>query len=35
MQNDLNVRELRGLDIANRYTIKQENGFWFVPSASG
>ena len=35
MENDLNVRELRGLDIANRYTIKQENGFWFVPSASG
>ena len=36
MTNDtLNVRELRGLDIANRYTIKQENGTWFVPSASG
>jgi transposase/predicted nucleic acid-binding Zn finger protein len=31
----LNVRELRGLDIANRYTIKQENGTWFVPSSSG
>ena len=31
----LNVRELRGLDIANRYTIKQENGTWFVPSTSG
>jgi transposase/predicted nucleic acid-binding Zn finger protein len=35
MNDILNVRELRGLDIANRYTIKQENGFWFVPSASG
>ncbi len=36
MNNDtLNIRELRGLDIANRYTIKQENNFWFVPSASG
>ncbi len=35
MENDLNIRELRGLDIANRYTIKQENGFWFVPSSSG
>jgi transposase len=35
MNDTLNVRELRGLDIANRYTIKQENGFWFVPSASG
>lgn len=35
MENDLNVRELRGLDIANRYTIKQENGLWFVPSSSG
>ena len=35
MENDLNVRELRGLDIAARYTLKQENGTWFVPSASG
>jgi transposase/predicted nucleic acid-binding Zn finger protein len=35
MNDILNIRELRGLDIANRYTIKQENGFWFVPSASG
>ncbi len=35
MNDILNVRELRGLDIANRYTIKQENGFWFVPSTSG
>ena len=35
MNDILNVRELRGLDIAARYTIKQENGFWFVPSTSG
>jgi hypothetical protein len=35
METTLNVRELRGLDIANRYTLKQENGFWFVPSSSG
>lgn len=35
MNDILNVRELRGLDIANRYTIKQENGMWFVPSTSG
>ncbi len=35
MNDILNVRELCGLDIANRYTIKQENGTWFVPSASG
>lgn len=35
MSDILNVRELRGLDIANRYTIKQENGKWFVPSSSG
>ena len=35
MENVLNIRELRGIDIAARYTIRQENGFWFVPSASG
>ncbi len=35
MNDILNVRELRGLDIANRYTIKRENNFWFVPSSSG
>lgn len=35
METTLNVRELRGLDIANRYTLKEENGFWFVPSSSG
>jgi len=35
MENSINIRELRGLDIANRYTIKQENGFFFIPSSSG
>ncbi len=30
-----NPRQLRGIDIAKRYTIKEENGLWFVPSASG
>ncbi|MCA1625276.1 MAG: transposase [Acidobacteria bacterium] len=35
MNDTLNIRELRGLDISKRYTIKEENGFWFVPSASG
>lgn len=35
MENTPNIRELRGLDTANRYTLKQENGFWFVPSSSG
>ena len=35
MENTPNIRVLRGLDIANRYTLKQENGFWLVPSSSG
>lgn len=35
MQQIPNPREQRGLDIANRYTIKEYNGFWFVPSVSG
>ncbi len=35
MDNTLNIRELRGIDIAARYTIREENGFWFVPSSSG
>ncbi|MGC2235699.1 MAG: transposase [Pyrinomonadaceae bacterium] len=35
MNNDLNIRKLRGIDIAKRYTIKEENGIWFVPSTSG
>lgn len=32
---EINQRQIRGIDIAKRYTIKQENGLWFVPSASG
>src|SRR5687767_15462157 len=35
MEENLNIRELKGIDIAARYTLKQENGLWFVPSASG
>jgi transposase len=36
METDLaNPRQLRGLEIAKRYTLKEENGMWFVPSASG
>src|SRR5215218_9983861 len=35
METNLNIRELRGIDIAARYTIREENGFWFVPSSSG
>ncbi len=34
-ENLQNPRQLRGLDIAKRYTIKEENGTWFVPSSSG
>lgn len=34
-ENQINKREIRGIDIAKRYTIKEENGLWFVPSASG
>lgn len=30
-----NPREIRGRDIARRYTIKEENGLWLVPSSSG
>lgn len=30
-----NPRQLRGIDIAKRYTIKEENGIWLVPSSSG
>ncbi len=33
--NSINPREIRGIDIAKRYTIKEENGTWFVPSSSG
>src|SRR5215213_4278937 len=36
MENSsINPREVRGIDIAKRYTLKEENGLWFVPSASG
>ncbi|MGI8638882.1 MAG: SWIM zinc finger family protein [Pyrinomonadaceae bacterium] len=34
-ENLQNARQIRGLDIAKRYAIKEENGLWFVPSASG
>ncbi len=34
-ENLQNPRQVRGLDIAKRYTIKQENGTWLVPSSSG
>ncbi|HLM01425.1 MAG TPA: transposase [Pyrinomonadaceae bacterium] len=30
-----NPRETRGREIARRYTIKQEDGIWLVPSSSG
>jgi transposase len=30
-----NPRQMRGIDIAKRYTLKEENGLWFVSSASG
>ena len=34
-ENLQNPRQIRGLEIAKHYTIKEENGLWFVPSASG
>ena len=34
-ENQINPRQIRGIDIAKRYTIKEENGTWFVPSSSG
>jgi predicted nucleic acid-binding Zn finger protein len=34
-ENLQNPRQVRGIDIAKRYTIKEENGTWFVPSSSG
>ncbi len=34
-ENLQNPRQLRGLEIAKTFTIKEENGLWFVPSASG
>lgn len=30
-----NPREARGIELANRYTLKQENGTWLIPSTSG
>ncbi len=33
--SELNVRELKGIDIASRFTIKKENDIWLVPSSSG
>jgi transposase len=30
-----NLREVRGLQLANRAAIKQQDGFWIVPSESG
>ncbi|HEX8378312.1 MAG TPA: transposase [Pedobacter sp.] len=35
METSNNPRATRGLEIAKRYTLKEENGLWFVPSASG
>lgn len=34
-KNITNPREIRGIDIAKRYVIKEENGLWLVPSTSG
>lgn len=31
----INPREVRGIDIAKRYKIREENGTWLVPSSSG
>lgn len=35
LQREPNQRRIRGIDIATRYTIKEKDNFWFVPSASG
>ncbi|MET0754441.1 MAG: transposase, partial [Pyrinomonadaceae bacterium] len=35
METAINPREIKGHDIARRYTIKELNGIWFVPSTSG
>ena len=35
MNETLNPRQIRGIDIAKRYVIKQENDVWLVPSSSG
>ncbi len=34
-ENLQNPLQIRGIDIAKRYSIKQENELWFVPSSSG
>ncbi|MDQ3747941.1 MAG: transposase [Acidobacteriota bacterium] len=36
MQNSsINPREIRGREIARKYALTEQNGVWFVPSASG
>lgn len=35
IQKTPNQRRIRGIDIAKRYTIKQKDNHWFVPSSSG
>ena len=35
METTTNPREIKGREIAARYTIKQDNNTWFVPSVSG
>ena len=35
METTNNPREIRGREIAQRYTIRQENNIWLVPSVSG
>ncbi len=35
MQNSsINPREIRGIEIAKKFQLTEENGVWFVPSAS-
>lgn len=35
LQTKPNPRRIKGIDIAKRFTIKQDGNTWFVPSASG
>lgn len=35
MDANIDTRTLRGIDIAKRYIIKQDNNIWLVPSSSG
>ncbi len=35
MEDLQDIRRIRGIDIAKRYTLKQVNGVWLVPSSSG